>query len=55
MNLKIMEKCDCGIDDCGGFDYIIVRTKLFQLRFFYDNGYRFLYIHLGKKYKKWMW
>lgn len=57
MKLKIMQKCDCsdGEYDCGGFDYFIFRSKLFQFRFFNDNGTVFLYMHLGKKYWRWMW
>lgn len=54
LKIKIMKKCDCDYD-CGGYDYFIFRSKLFQFRFFYDNGYRFLYIHLGTKYWRWDW
>lgn len=54
MKLKIMKKCSCDYG-CGGFDYLIFKTKIFQFRIFYDNGYRFLYIRLGKKYWKWNW
>ena len=55
MKLIIMQKCDCGYDECGGFDYFIFKTKPFQIRFFNDNGYIFLYIHLGKKILRWDW
>lgn len=53
--LKIWEQCDCGDKGCEGFDYFILRTKVFQIRFFKDCGYKFLYIHVGKKYKRWDW
>lgn len=57
MKLKIMQKCDCYKEgyECGGFDYFIFISKLFQIRFFNDNGYKFLYIHLGEKYWRWDW
>jgi len=54
MKLKIMKKCDCR-EECEGFDYLIFRTKLFQIRFFDDYGYKFLYIHLGEKRWRWDW
>jgi hypothetical protein len=55
MELRILEKCSCGYEDCGGFDYLVFITKPFQFRFFNDNGYKFLYIHLGQKYWRWDW
>lgn len=54
MVLKIMEKCPCS-DGCEGKDYLIFRTKYFQIRFFNDYSVKFLYIHLGKKFWQWNW
>lgn len=52
MKLKLFSKCSCSPRDfdCGGYDYIVFRSKWFQFRWFYDNEHRFLYIHIGKKY-----
>lgn len=55
MEIRIMQPCACGDDDCIGVDYFIFKTKLLQVRFFNDYGARFLYIHIGEKYKRWMW
>jgi hypothetical protein len=51
LKIKLFSKCACYKEgyDCGGFDYIIFKSKWFQFRWFNDNGYRFIYIHLGKK------
>ncbi|GIN67099.1 hypothetical protein J41TS2_25200 [Bacillus sonorensis] len=54
MKLKIMGKCDCH-EECEGRDYFIFITKYFQVRLFNDYGYRFLYIHIGKKKWRWDW
>lgn len=54
MRLLINEKCDCN-DECEARDYFLFKTKLFQIRFFDDYGHKFLYIHVGKKYKRWQW
>lgn len=53
MKLIINEKCDCS-EDCEAKDYIIFKTKFFQFRSFDDYGTKFIYIHLGKKYWRWV-
>lgn len=54
MILKVNEKCDCD-EECEGKDYLIFKIKHFQVRLFNDYGHKFLYIHLGKKFKRWRW
>lgn len=55
MKLRILRPCECGDDKCEGFDYLIFRSKHFQIRWFIDYGTVFLYIHLGKKYWSFDW
>lgn len=33
-----------------GWKFLILRSRLFQFRWFTDCGYWFLYIHIGKRY-----
>jgi hypothetical protein len=47
MKLKIWGTCDCG---CGNRDFLILKSKVFQIRWFMDYSEWFLYIHIGKKY-----
>jgi hypothetical protein len=55
LKLIIDEQCGCGDPECEAIDYFIFETKLFKIRFFDDYGTVFLYVHLGKKYWRWMW
>jgi hypothetical protein len=55
MKLIINKRCNYGFEECEAVDYFIFKSKPFQIRFFDDYGTIFLYIHLGKKYWRWMW
>jgi hypothetical protein len=44
MTFKLLRKNE------DGMDVFILCTKPFQLRWFTDCGYWFIYVHFGKKY-----
>ena len=47
MKLKVMGRCSCGCGERVFFSFI---SKLFQIRWFMDDGFWFIYVHLGKRY-----